>query len=253
MDARRLSFLQAVAGTDGARALAKAVSRSAELEWALFPRAVMAWLDVVARTGYDDRLPGVPDVSLALAKTETGLAGSVSPDKGQAYVFSGVTPEHVAAAVAVLLGADADRAPALRSPILAKLGKSLDLLVKSRTLRKVQRKPSTKRDVPGAAAQPIAPQAPEPPQKVEDEEPKATPQVLPPKRSKLKLTKAEAAQPCRECGSYQFHDGQYIGCFCFADGAPAVKTVQTQDGYTLSFGVGWDPDAVAALAQNFGR
>ncbi len=137
MDTRTLQFIQAVIGADGARALVKAVGQSPDLEWALLPRVIMAWLGVVSHGEYEAHLPGVEETSLTFAKSEHGFSGHI--DIGQdVYAFRDASLEHVAGSVAVALGVDPRLAPELRSPHFAKLGKSIDVLVRSRTLRKAR-------------------------------------------------------------------------------------------------------------------
>src|SRR5688572_26210858 len=156
MDPRRLSFLEAVVGPDGARALAKAVQDPA-LEWAIFPRVVMAWLEVAGTADYDDALPGVDDTKLTFKKSEAFFTGSINIGS-DVYTFDNASLFHVAGSVAVALGSDADPSPALKSSTtLSRLGKSIDLLVKARTLRKAKAKTgggAGGNQLPGAAAAP---------------------------------------------------------------------------------------------------
>jgi hypothetical protein len=279
MDTRKFQFLTAVIGVDGARALAKATSASADLEWAIFPRVVMSWLEVQGHApSFNEGLPGVDEVRLNFRKSEDAFTGSINigPD---VYAFRDATLYHVAGSVAVALGASPDHAPELRSPALAKLGKSVDLLVRSRTLRKMQAahaggargaKP------PGVAAAPIPPSAAQPPVPVQGNVPSqvgtkvgttakasATPKlpsVKPtpaktgvPKKSTLKVTKAEAALHCRACGDTQFKASTYIGCICFSDLRKAVATHVVADGYVLEFGSSWDAAAITTLAETLGK
>lgn len=263
MDARRFSFLQAVAGPDGANALAKAVAADAALEWALLPRVVMGWVEVAGETGHDGGLPGAPDVTLTLTKAEAGYDFVIG-----AYADRGAPLERVSAAVAVALGLDADAPPPLRSAALAKLGKSVDLLVRARSLRKaLQRRKGGAQGhaLPGTTAKPIAPAAPEPPQAVEDEKPDqpaegtqaraAAPKAtLPGQRPRqLKVTKAEAAARCPTCSDPLFAGGAFVGCACFAGLAKSARSTATAAGYTIEFGRDWDADAIATLAESFGR
>jgi hypothetical protein len=123
MDPRKLSFLQAVIGNDGAGALTKATSRHPDLEWAIFPRVVMSWLEIVSHVGaFNETLPGT-NVNLNFRKAEDSFSGHVSIGP-EIYGFRDATLYHVAGAVAVALGAGPEHAPELKSPSLAKLGKS---------------------------------------------------------------------------------------------------------------------------------
>jgi hypothetical protein len=282
MDARKLSFLQAVAGEDGANALAKAAAFGPDVEWAIFPRAVMAWLEAVSHIPYDADLPGVAGTRLKLSKNESTYSGCITLGS-DLYTFRNASMFHVAGSVAVALGDDADHAPALVSPALAKLGKSIDLLVRSKTLRKMAKPKGGAAggkgiQLPGTAALPRPPEGPAPPiptapkpsgpaagtktagtpAKEGDVKPGGTAKPAPgtkplPKKPSLKVTKAEAAQPCPACGGTQFDGKKYSACMCFQDLAKAVKTTATEDGYILEFGSGWDQDAITTLAENLGK
>lgn len=258
MDPRKHAFLQAVVGGDGAKALAKAAS-SPDLEWAIFPRVVMSWLEVVGHAGdYDADLPGAPDTKLKLEKAEDGAyRGSINIGD-QLYAFDDASLYHVAGSVAVALGTDHDRAPQLlRSSALAKLGKNIDLLVKSRALRKAQEQrrqqslPKKRSNLPGQAAAPQGATPPTPPTAVQSAQvrPNAIPK-LPKKRNPgIKVTKAEVRSVCGTCGTTQFDANGYVGCPCFAALAKSVKTKSTPDGWILEL-PGWDLDALIALAEN---
>lgn len=258
MDPRKHSFLQAVVGPDGARALAKAAS-SPDLEWAIFPRVVMAWLEVVGHAGAysaPTALPGAPDVQMSLAKAESetgGYRGSINIGD-HVYSFDDASLYHVAGSVAIALGVEGERAPELlRSSALAKLGKNIDLLVKSRALRKAQelkRQGAAKGvNLPGQAAAPKGPIPPTPPQAIQQQPGvKAKPRL--PRRPTIKITKAELRPTCGACGTVQFISNRYVGCPCFADLAKAVKTTTTPDGWTLELGPAWDVEALITLAEN---
>jgi hypothetical protein len=282
VDQRKISFLQAVIGDDGARALTKATSASTDLEWAIFPRVVMSWLEVVSHGAYNSALPGTNDVKLTLRKgADDAFFGSVNIGD-ELYAFRDTTLYHVAGAVAVALGAAPTNAPELRHPSLAKLGKSVDLLVRSRTLRKMQQKHAggAKGNLPGTAAAPRAPQGPVGPVAVQPTQPSqvgtkvatamkpaktnatpgATPSaapklpgVKPPKKPTLKVGKSEAATRCGACGGSQFEASSYVGCLCFAELAKSVRTTVVGNCYLLEFGSGWDIESITTLAETLGK
>jgi hypothetical protein len=269
MDTRRLQFISGVVGVDGASALAKATSQSADLEWAIFPRVVMAWLEVVSQGEFNDHLPGVAETKLVLKKGESDkFSGSINIGE-ETYWFSDVSLYHVAGAVAVALGGDSDRVPELRSSALAKLGKSIDLLVRARTLRKVQARQNgggaKGAGLPGVAAAPKAPQGPQPPVEKQPQnsipgaaagtKPTAKLPVSKPtaKKPTLKVVKSAAKMTCVACGDQQFRNDRYVGCLCFRDLAKSVKTTITHEGYILEFGSNWDADALACVAENLGK
>jgi hypothetical protein len=289
MDSRKLAFLQAVVGHDGARALAKAAC-TPDMEWAIFPRVVMSWLEAI--TQYTGHLPGVHDTRLILKKGEGDYSGciNIGPDE---YTFRDVSLFHVAGSVAVALGSDHQAPPPLQHPALPRLGQSIDLLVKARLLRKAGGKAGGGAKGPGPAAAPQGPLAPIPPTptapkpsgpiagtkiggagqkasqspegiakptgpKLPGVKPAKLPAVKKPTAVKLpgvkmKVTKAEAAHRCPTCAEPQFKADQYVACLCFKDLRKSVETTVIEGGYILTFGRDWDREAVTTLAENLGK
>ena len=159
MDQRKLKFLTAVLGTDGAGALVKAAERSADLEHALIPRTIMAWLLIAGRGDYEGSVPGIDDSYLAFRKSGEEYSGSIGIDD-VVYTFESAPLLHVAAGIAVSLGADHERvSDSLRDLDLVRLGKSIDLLVKARIVAEELRKV----EPPGQPAAPREPQQHEAP------------------------------------------------------------------------------------------
>ena len=272
MDPRKLLFLQAIAGQDGAKALVKAASPSADLEWAVLPRVLLAWLEVVSHGEFHDNLPGVNDTNLFLKKSENGFDGHIDIDH-QVYKFQDVSLFHVAGSIAVSLGFSPD-SPELKSPKLAVLGKSIDLLVKSRTLNRIAQAQKVK--LPGIdkaenkakdGLQPdgqnaplIAPATQVPqvgaqgnPSNEQMKNGAAASSVNLPgtKPNKgLKVLKSQANTPCSTCGEQQFKDDTFIGCLCLKSLAKNTKTVVISTGYNIFFDSHWDIDAILTLAEN---
>lgn len=258
MDSRKIDFLAAVVGEDGAQALAKAAARAPELEWAILPRVVMGWLEVVSHAQqYDGGVPGT-GAAFKFRKSERGFSGLIDL-AGEQYGFRDESLYHLAGSVAVAIGAVPERAD-VTAP-LGVLGKSIDLLVRSRTLRKARAKQqgAAAQEPEGQAAGPQAPLAPEAPVAEQPKNlqsqvgTKVSTRVKPTRPRPLRVTKAEADQGCQRCGLTQFQDGRFGGCACFAALAKSVKTTVTELGYYLEFGSGWDAEAVATLAEGFGR
>lgn len=134
MNSRKLKFLQSIVGNDGADALAKAVERVSALELAILPRAITAWLEVMGGLGYEGYVPGT-ESKFIFSKSEDGFSGYIVLD-GQVHVFEKASLFHVAGCMAVALGMDHERiGPLTKSEQLAKLGKGIDLLVKSRVVQ----------------------------------------------------------------------------------------------------------------------
>lgn len=251
-----------------------------DLEWSLLPRVVLSWLEVVAHGSYNGAIPGIEDTHLSLRKSEGDFNGSISIGN-DTYTFREASIYHVAGSMAVAMGLDHEPQPALKHPSLAKLGKSIDILVKSRTLRKAQEKHSgAARGVtaPGTAAAPKAPTGPLEPVNVQPKlpgvgigtkaaanakptapktdlgvpgaKPKTPPKLPGVKAPSIKVTKSEAATPCPVCGQKQFDKDQYVGCICFRDLSKSTKTLIVAGGYMLQLGEDFDVEAALALAEN---
>jgi len=265
----KFRFLQAVVGDDGANALNKAAERAAELERAIFARVVLAWLDVTAPFGYDGNVPGT-NVPFVFAKSENHFAGSIALN-GEMHHFTDASIAHLAGCVAVSLGLDHERvSPFAKNEQLAKLGKSIDLLVKSQLVKtlptvKAAIKPNKTR-LPGTTAKPIQPVAPIAPTPTQPKNQKQAPQgaagtsqtmqlpqlpKVPKKKASIQITKNESQKKCPHCMRPQFSGDAFKGCFCWAALAKSVKATPTNEGYTLQFGSVWDEDAIATLVETF--
>lgn len=148
MDDRKYKFLVGVLGQDGASALKKAGERSPELGGAIFPRAVIAWLNVAGREQFEGSLPGVEDSYLHFSKSEGTFSGEVAVND-EVYTFEKANMVHLGACVAIALGADHEQiSPRLRDLDLQKLGKNIDTIVKARVamaeLKRIRTQPLEK-------------------------------------------------------------------------------------------------------------
>lgn len=215
MDSRKKNFLTAVVGHDGARALAKAADLGADVEWAVFPRAVLSWLNVASIGDYDGLVPGTK-THLTLKKTEAGFKGSVSMPDGSCVGFLEQPLTYVASTLLLSVSGVEDPAPPLTSPSLARLGKSIDLLVRSRTLRSLLKR-----------------------------EPVSAPPAT------VNVSRKAAQRDCSTCGSKRFAASTYKGCACFTGLAKSVSTTTSSDGYTLTLGPDWTEDDRLTLAEGF--
>lgn len=128
MNAKKLAFLKEILGDEGAEILKRASDQP--VGGIIFPRAVLSWLDCVSSTGV---LPGV-EVEISLVKSEGNFTGKIDID-GNCYEFNGAAPAHVAAAITVALGGQ-QLAPDTQWADVALLGRSIDMLVKSRIFRR---------------------------------------------------------------------------------------------------------------------
>lgn len=137
MTSKAFDFIRGVLGAEGAIALKKAAERSPLLDAALLPRTVWTWLQIVDGMGgsFEGGLPGCSNSYICLNKSENGYAGVIGIDGQESYSFDRESLQHVAAGVVVALGADADHVdPALALVDLQRLGKSIDILAKSKLI-----------------------------------------------------------------------------------------------------------------------
>jgi hypothetical protein len=273
MDGRKYAFLKAVLGTDGASSLKKAADKYEDLEGAIVPRAIMAWLGVVSRGDYEGGLPGVDDSYLDFSKNEDATySGSIAIGEG-IFPFQNANVFHLAAGVALSLGASLEQEN-IKDVDVVRLGKSIDILVKAKYLSgtemaKALPGPPNKPEVRGTPAPPMAPT-----KQVEKVKPPAN--QLPakaPKQAKLpkhKIPKLRVKMPstsakksfelptealkseCNECGQVLVKNEKFVGCLCFKDMARHVTLSKHDNRYAIGFGSGVDEDGMAAILDALG-
>jgi len=285
----RARFLIELLGPDGARALAKAASRSELLAHAIVPRTIIAWLR--STDEFSGEVPGAPGRVVEFQKSSAGFTGSVTIQE-QRYEFQNESLFHAAGALAVAVGIDSTSVPDdLKNVDLERLGKSIDLMVMvQRALKLSKREEKSteessagddhgeysrqeiyqddkdlKKKAMGAgsgqSATPTAPAAPTAPTPTAPQVP--TTQKLPKKPasaglkpkmgSSLKLSEAESAAACPVCAQKQFSDGKFVGCLCFRALSKSVKVVGRENGVELQLGDGWDRDTVLTFLEAVGR
>jgi hypothetical protein len=122
-------FLNAALGEIGAEALLKAVAKEPNLIEALLPRTVLSWLSF--NTEYMGPVLGSSDSYVDFKKNEQGYCGNVQSQHAN-YTFEDADIYHLAAAISVSLGVESTKIDTdVRDLIIAKLGKSIDYLVKT--------------------------------------------------------------------------------------------------------------------------
>jgi hypothetical protein len=62
------------------------------------------------------------------------------------------------------------------------------------------------------------------------------------------LEKSESIR-CPDCWNTIFSEGLYSGCVCFGDTDKKLHIKKAEDGYTVRFGRGWDPDNIEMLLE----
>lgn len=133
IDGAKLAFLESVLGVGGAAALSKAVSKAPSIENILLPRTIISWLTVAGQIQYNGSIPGINDSRMSLTKTDFGWNGSIEVS-GVEYQLDSADLCKVGAHIAVAIGADEGIDPSVKTVDIAKLGKTIDLLIKARVV-----------------------------------------------------------------------------------------------------------------------
>jgi hypothetical protein len=244
-------FFEAILGASGAEVMQRLVKASADLEGFLSPRVVVGWLRHVDY-GDVEIPPGCPLATLK--KTGHGFNGSTTI-QGLDYIFEHSTEEHVAAVVALAVDAKPVVA-ATRDVDLAKLAKTVDLLIKAAIKTPPDQHERTRVASNIEAEQPVEPVAVQPVavQPAQNQRKTAKPGLkIPkvgqkiPKPKPLMVTKSEMSRKCDICGCGMFKNDTFVGCPCFSPLAKSCKSEVATDGVVLKFGPDWDTDAYLTL------
>jgi hypothetical protein len=231
-------FISDVLGADAASALSKATDRSEALAGWLGPRVVLGWLELVGGHEYSGQIPGVEGSVLAFRKAEGGLEGSIGLDD-DIFDFADADLTQLAATMTVVLGGSTPTGK-LRDGDLVGLGKSVDLLCKSRLVQMLKAAQES-----GAVAAPHGPIEPKGPEiqsrRTKAAQPGQTPQSTKQStgQSSLHVTKAQAESICTVCESKSFKKGDFTGCYCLRALAKSVDCRQVESGFDLTFGPDW--------------
>lgn len=267
---RNHQFLEAVLGAAGAGALFKAAERSVEIQNALLPRAVLAWIKVEQE--HAGELPGIVGSYVSFCKSDTGFDGSVAIGD-ELYKFEGASLFHLAASVAVAIDADAETSVEMKDLDIERLGKSIDLLAQRTRLMRLlksseledeelsdedyEKKHGKKRFAktagPGKPSGAIAPTPPTAPT-AKAPAPTTTPMKSAKAKAPVKLSLSEAAHKCSLCGSAQFTGPRFTGCLCLGGLAKSARVLSADaEGFVVQLSSDWDSAAVATLLEAVGR
>ncbi len=246
------TFLHAILG-EGASAIETAVSAAPQLEAVLVPRVLLSWVGLAASYGGTEGVPGCPGVDFVFRKNEAGGYDGRIGTGAQQYDFTGESLYHVAASLSVALDV-APSTPHPRSIELERLGKTIDLLVKSHLATTLM-----KHEPPGQTALPIKagkPLAPEPPSRQKNAAPKPTPpkklKVVPVKGKlpKLRLLLKHLETNCLECGRPQLREGKLVGCMCWSALLKNVQTAASNVALEFTFDDSWEPADIHEFAAS---
>lgn len=259
MNENQLKFLTAILGDDGAKALEKSIERTPILGNALVPRAILAWIKNIE--SFNGAIPGL-DNKIEFKKNESGWTGEIDINS-HLHKFENVSVLNVVSAISMAIGFNGEyTAEGIRNLDLNKLGKSLDVLVKSKEVIKKSKKKTEDEDLekieaPGKTAAPIAPAAPIATDQAPAIKPAEKPAVAkmpkaPKQGATVSLTRSEMDHPCSMCGNTQFKDNEFIGCTCFSSLKKSVDILHLDDlGCVVH--VSEDLATIATLMESMGR
>ncbi len=236
-------FLTEVLSATGYNALQDACAGASDLQDLVLLRSISGWVDLVSRSGHDGVIPGT-EVNASFAKSDTGFTGTVDLDNQRLY-FENRSPEYVCSLVTVVV------APALKpmvypkSQSIAKLGKSIDCLLKVKLVENTLEKDAGR----SKAAAPIEAIPPEPPLPMQPPQVKTGLQKKLGLRKmlKLKLKKNYVDIACAICKEKMFTKTKFLGCDCVE--AQGVLLKNDNAIPTLEFGANWSPDEVLELLE----
>ncbi len=277
------SFLTAILGKDGLAALNKAIVRQPDLAEVLVPRTILSFVGNVQDLAYKGPIPGMAASVIALTKS----GGVIN---GTSYTGLDANRYTMAAHLAILLGVTSDSklAKNTRDIDLTRLGKAIDVLVKSRMVRKAKHTldctthqdvacncgAMEKADLPGNAAKPNGQDGPQgataPIKAPSMGNAKASKKVLKPTKKpvetketvpglkavptvkipEMKVGKSEAStNRCKVCDQTQAQNGRLTGCICLMALMKSATVTAQGDVFNITFGADWDQDAVEVLLE----
>ena len=246
------NFIKDVLGDTAAQALHKATEHSQALGSVLGPRVVLGWLSFAGNYGYDGEVPGVSDSTLTFKKSEDGLFNGSLSIGSDGLDFSNASPTQLAATLTVALGGSHPLSKGIKDSDLVGLGKSVDLLVKSRVVQllKAAINEGAKSGTQATPRGPLEPIAPEGEKKANaNQQPKL------PSQTKIKLTKSQAEKKCSVCEAASFDKkGNFCACACFCLRALAksASSVATDDGFEVTFGKEWSQNNIRVFLDIVG-
>ncbi len=255
---RSVRFLKAVIGENGTVALLKSVESNPQFENVILPRAIYSWLNAIEE--YNGKLPGTL-IPLNLQKNDLGFSGDIAVND-TLLKFENDSVFRVMGSISIALNSKSISAN-IKEHDLMRLGKNIDILVKSNIAKKrvtslselksrIKGKTLKKED-PASAKQGFtrAGKPSEPKQPLGFEEPTyvQTKQQFQTKR----FGKSELNTRCGGCSMLLFKNEEFRGCLCFHELAKYTTTLKKGDDILLSFGKEWDNEALLALLGNFKR
>jgi hypothetical protein len=246
-----LPFFKEILGNQGAEVIARLAKASKDLGYYMTPRIIVSWL---RQSPYGEVVVPAGCPLKSLVKSGYGYSGTAEV-QGLDYSFKYSQEEHVAAIIAVASNQKV-KPVEIKDVDLARLAKTIDLLVKSAPKAPANQYEHT---VVASNLQPEEPVQPTLVQPAQNQTKNPVKSKIPKLKKKpllnaaikpLKVTKSEAENSCVICGQKMFSQGKFVGCVCFAPMAKSVKTIVSAGEYLLTFDDDWDEDAYLALIGN---
>ena len=241
MNKQTFSFLKSVLGQDGAQAMRRAVAKNPDLESYLVPRTLLSW--AMTKKEFEGTVPGIENVYVQFRKNEGGYTGSIGKNSNPVAPFSVPTEYHLVAELIQAIGYEVQSFSGTDKSLVT-LGKSVDALLRARSLTKSLEKGAI--DLPGTTAKPIKPEGAE--EAVEPiKQPKMAMKPKLPKLPVLKVEKKDMSKSCKTCSGIMFKSQKFTGCMCWRDLAKHATTTLYSDGAVVEFSKAADKAAVLAL------
>lgn len=245
-------FLNNILGEAGFKSTSNAIEKYPLLKSVILPRAILSWVSVMGDIGFEGEVPGVDGVYLSLNKSENDLYEGALVINNELYAFEDADALHVAASLGVAIGVPPEPLnDQLRSRDLTKLGKSVDLIVKSEALRKIKKGEldskvqAVKPTEPVEHAEPIKPMGKQPNIKI-PRKPKQN-LAIGQGQAKFLIKKSEADRRCTDCDSALFVDDKFKACICLGDFSRYIKSEVEDDKIVLTCDKGLDSDSISLL------
>jgi hypothetical protein len=253
----RDSFLQAVLGEHGYKAVCKATVGTA-MEKSVLPKAIDAWVELATRVQYQGPIPSVEGSEIRLEKMGDNYIGLISIGEFSLPI-NGLSKSAINLVISQIL-VDSTEPVNMKKSEEDNLEKSVGVLVKFQFVKELQK--AAKVGLPPSGhAKPLPalpagqnvlspsqgavkpnrrsrgrPKAPKVSEAIEGEAYKVP--------SSSMLTRSESSKPCVECGSQMFKGESFVGCQCTKHLAKMTLAKCVGDRIEIFYNFLWKPELV---------
>lgn len=220
------SFIESLLGKDGADVLEKASKRLPEIKHVLLPRILMSWINIVGKSNeFNSNLPGINESNLTLNKSETNLFDGTVKVGSNEIEFGDADFYNLIGIIGIALDHDPKKIKLnINKNSLAKLGKSIDLLIKSKFITKqLKLKQETKKSLFASTEKPI---------KI---------------NKSFKLKKTLLNSNCSMCGMDLYINKKLSGCLCIKDLLNKTNIEEVNDSINLTFPNHFDEEEIGVI------